>query len=321
MKFSVIIPLYNKAPYIAKAINSVLAQSFHDYELVIMDDGSKDDSFDVAKNVIEGNDCCRLYRQENAGVSVARNNAVALSQGEYLCFLDADDWWASTFLEEMSKMIDEYPDAGIYGTSYTIVNETKKKTRVANIGVEKDFTKGFINYCRVYAKNLIMPLCTGAVCMPRNVFEEFGGFPKGIKLGEDFLLWIRVALKYKVAFLNKPLSFYNQDVDLVNRGVHRSHEPAVHMLWNVGFLADEEINNPDYKQLIDNLRTYGLYLYYISKEYHLSAKRELDKVDWNRQPKKVRRQYEKPLVLLRVEERIKRCGVGIKHKILALLKG
>lgn len=319
MKFSVIIPLYNKAPFIAKAINSVLAQSFHDYELVIMDDGSKDDSFEVAKKVIEGNDCCRLYRQENAGASIARNNAVALSQGENICFLDADDWWAPTFLEEMSRLIDEYPDAGIYGTCYTIVNETKKKTRVANIGIDDGFVKGYINYCRVYAKTLVMPLWTGAVCMPRNVFEEFGGFPKGIKLGEDFLLWIRVALKYNVAFLNKPLSFYNQDVDLVNRGVHRSHEPAVHMLWNVDFLADEERNNPDYKQLIDNLRTYGLYLYYISKEYHLSAKRELDKVDWNRQPEKVRKQYRKPLVWLRFCYSIHKTGSLIKQKLITTL--
>ena len=316
MKFSVIIPLYNKAPYIAKAINSVLAQSFHDYELVIMDDGSKDDSFDVAKKVIEGNDCCRLYRQENAGVSVARNNAVALSQGEYLCFLDADDWWAPTFLEEMTKLIDEYPDAGIYGTSYTIVNETKKKTRVANIGIDDGFEIGYINYCRVYAKNLIMPLWTGAVCMPRNIFEEFGGFPKGIKLGEDFLLWIRVALKYKVAFLNKPLAYYNQDVDLVNRGVHRSHKPEEHMLWNVDFLADEERNNPDYKQLIDNLRTYGLYSYYLSKEYHNVAAKELEKVDWNWQSEKVRKQYSKPLVWLRFCYSIRKTVSLIKQKLI-----
>lgn len=318
MKFSVIIPLYNKAPYIAKAINSVLAQTFTDYELVIMDDGSKDDSFEVAKKAIEGNDCCRLYRQENAGVSMARNNAVALSKADYLCFLDADDWWAPAFLEEMLRLIDEYPDAGIYGTNYTIVNETKRKTHVANIGVDKDFEKGYINYCRVYAKTLIMPLWTGAVCMPRRVFEEFGGFPKGIKLGEDFLLWIRVALKYKVAFLNKPLSYYNQDVDLINRGVHRSHKPEEHMLWNVDFLVDEERNNPDYKQLIDNLRTYGLFSYYISKQYHTAASEELEKVDWNGQPEKVKKQYRKPLAWLRLSYSIRKTGSLIKQKLITL---
>ena len=115
MKFSVIIPLYNKSPYVAKAIHSVLSQSISDYELIVMDDGSSDDSYEVALKTIEGHPNCHLYRQKNGGVSMARNNAVALSRGEYLCFLDADDWWDVRFLEEMLKMIAEFPDAGIYG--------------------------------------------------------------------------------------------------------------------------------------------------------------------------------------------------------------
>ena len=318
MRFSVIIPLYNKAPYVVKAIGSVLAQTFTDYELVIMDDGSKDNSFEIAKEAMESRARCHLYKQQNAGVSMARNDAVALSQGEYLCFLDADDWWEPTFLEEMDKFVDEFPEAGIYGTNYTIVNETKRKTRVANIGVEEGFEKGYINYCKVYAKNMAMPLWTGAVCVPRKVFDEMHGFPKGIKLGEDFLLWIRIALKYKVAFLNKPLAYYNQDVEVANRGVGKLHKPEHHMLWNVEFLADEEKNNPNYKQLIDNLRTYSLFPYYLSKNYHEAAKKELEKVDWKGQPERVRKQYEKSLVLLRFEEKIKRCGVEIKQKMLAL---
>ena len=151
MRFTVIIPLYNKAPYVSKAIGSVLAQTFTDYELVVVDDGSKDDSAEMAAKAMAGRTDCRLIRQANAGVSMARNNGVAASRGDYLCFLDADDWWEPTFLEEMSKLIAEFPDAGIYGTSYTIVNETKHKTRVAPIGVEAGFGKGYINYCQVYA--------------------------------------------------------------------------------------------------------------------------------------------------------------------------
>lgn len=313
MKFSVIIPLYNKASYVAKAIGSVLSQTYTDYELVIMDDGSKDDSYVKALEVIEGHGQCYLHRQENAGVSMARNNAVALSHGEYLCFLDADDWWEPTFLDEMSKLIEGFPEAGIYGTNYTIINETKRKTRVANVAVEQDFERGYINYCQVYAKTLAMPLWTGAVCMPRSVFVEMQGFPKGIKLGEDFLLWIRVALKYKVAFLNKPLSNYNQDVDAANRGVGRLHKPEYHMLWNLGFLSDEEKANSDYKQLIDNLRTYSLLPYYLSKEYHDAAEWELAKVDWSRQPEKVKKQYQQPLAWLRIKQRIMKTGTNVKR--------
>ena len=313
MKFSVIIPLYNKAPYVAKAIESVLAQTFNDYELVIVDDGSKDNSAEIAAQAIENQPNCRLIRQKNAGVSMARNKGVAASQGDYLCFLDADDWWDSHFLAEMAKLIEEFPEAGIYGTNYTIVNETKRKTRVAQIGVEEGFEKGCINYCEAYAKTMYMPLWTGAVCVPRDIFEEMGGFLKGIKLGEDFILWIHIALKYKVVFLNKPLSYYNQDVDLANRGVGRLYYPEEHMLWNLTDLEQIETSNVDYKQLIDNLRIYGLFPYYLSKEYHDVAKRELDKVDFGKQPSKARKQYQKPLLCLRCENWLMRFGSRLKQ--------
>lgn len=318
MRFSVIIPLYNKAPYVAKAIDSVLAQTFSDYELIVVDDGSKDESAEIAARAISGQKHCRLLRQENAGVAMARNNGVAISQGNYLCFLDADDWWEPTLLAEMDKFVNEFPEAGIYGTNYTIVNETKHKTHVANVGVEKGFEKGYINYCRVYASTLAMPLWTGAVCVPRKVFDEMQGFPKGIKLGEDFLLWIRIALKYKVAFLNKPLSYYNQDVDGVNRGVGRLHCPEHHMLWNLEFLADEESCNPDYKQLIDNLRTYGLYPYFLSKMYHDAAAQELAKVDWNKQSESTQKLYSRPLAWLRMNYTIRKLGSVVKQRLLSL---
>lgn len=312
MRFSVIIPLYNKAPYVAKAIGSVLSQTFTDYELIVMDDGSTDGSFDVALKVVEGQKDCRVYKQANGGVSVARNNAVTLSKGEYLCFLDADDWWEPTFLEEMDKFVAEFPEAGVYGTNYTIVNETRHKTRVASVGVELGFEKGYINYCQVYAKTMYMPLWTGAVCIPRSVFDEMQGFPQGIKLGEDFLLWIRIALKYDVAFLNKPLSNYNQDVDGLNRGVGHLHQPSHHMLWNLGFLSEEENNNPDYKQLIDNLRTFSLMPYLLSKEYHTAAQKELEKVDWEKQSPRVTKLYHQPLLLLQVGQTLKRIASSMK---------
>lgn len=314
MRFSVIIPLYNKAPYVAKAIESVLAQSFTDYELVIMDDGSQDGSFEVALQCIDGHPNCHIYRQTNKGVSVARNNAVALSQGEYLCFLDADDWWDPAFLEEMSQLIEEFPDAGIYGTNYTIVNETRHKTRVASVGVDSGFEKGYINYCQVYAKTMYMPLTSITVSIPRAIFEEMQGFPKNIKLGEDFMLWIRIALNYKVAFLNKPLAFYNQDVDGANRGVGRLHQPQEHMLWNLGFLEEDERTNPDYKRLIDYLRASSLMPYFLSKLYHDDAVHELQKVNWDLQPTIVRRLYKTPLVWLKATNGIRKCVVRLKDK-------
>lgn len=313
MRFSVVIPLFNKASYVAKAINSVLKQTFTDYELIIVDDGSKDDSAEIAAQAIEGHENCRLLKQENAGVSMARNNGVAVAQGDYLCFLDADDWWEPLFLEEMSKLIEEYPEAGIYGVNYTIVNETKRKTRMAKIGVEEGFEKGYINYCKAYASTMYMPLTSISVAIPRRIFDEMQGFPKGIKLGEDFLLWIRIALRYQVAFLNKPLAYYNQDVDIANRGTNHLYAPEEHMLWNLSFLEPVEQTNADYKRLVDQLRVYGLMPYLIDKGTSDAARKELDKVDWNAQPSTVQRLYRQPNWMLRLRRSCMRFGSRAKQ--------
>jgi glycosyltransferase involved in cell wall biosynthesis len=313
--FSIIIPLYNKAPYVHKAIESVLSQTFSNWELVIVDDGSTDNSSYVAKSY---NDSRIIYiQQDNEGVSTARNNGVLHSHFPYLCFLDADDWWEPTFLEEMSRLIAEFPDTGIYGTNYTIVNETKHKTRVAKIGVDEGFEKGYINYCKAYAKSMYMPLWTGAACVPRNVFDEMHGFPKGIKLGEDFILWIHIALKHKVAFLNKPLAYYNQDVDATTRGVGKLHKPKEHMLWNLSDLEPKEKTDKDYKKLIDNLRVYGLQPYYLSHKYHDAATKELAKVNWNLQPPRYYHFYHRPICLLRLHRKIMLILSSLKRSIIS----
>ena len=307
-------PLYNKAPYVGKAVESVVRQTYGEWELVVVDDGSTDGSGDTVKAFTDNR--IHLMRQENAGVGMARNNGVAASHGEYLCFLDADDWWEPTFLAEMAALIERHPDAGIYGTGYYIVKNGRK--RVAPIGVDEGFTEGDINYCQVYAKTLCMPLTSITVCMPRTVFEEAGGFPTGIRLGEDFLLWIHTALKHPVVLLNKPLSNYNQDVDVTYRGTHHLHDPKEHMLWNLGDLEPLERTHSDYKQLVDNLRTYDLQAYYLDKRYRQAARQELAKVDWSRQAAKVKGKYSKPIWVLRLKSRVAKFGSQIKTTICNL---
>ena len=303
-------PLYNKAPYVAKAIESVLNQTCTDYELVIMDDGSTDDSYIVASKTIEGRDNCHIEKQENAGVSMARNNAVAMSRGDYLCFLDADDWWAPSFLERMDWLINEYPDAGIYGTNYYYVKNGRQRICVTSAET------GYIDYCRVYADKLSMPLTSISVAVKPKIFNEMHGFPERIKLGEDFLLWIKIALKYKVAFLNEPLAYYNQDSAPEWRGIKRLHEPRYHMLWNLGNLEEEERKNPNYKRLVDGLRVYGLLPYYLSKDYRDNAKAELCKVDWSKQPKEKKAIYTMPIFLLKCYMGLRKCGSIIKQYII-----
>ena len=314
MTFSVIIPLFNKAPYIRKAVESVVGQTYNGWELVVVDDGSTDGSSDIVKSIDDSR--IRHVRQDNAGVSAARNRGITESTAPFICFLDADDWWEPTFLEEMAGLIKRHPDAGIYGTGYYIVKNGKK--RVAPIGVDEGFSEGEINYCKVYTKTLCMPLTSITVAMPRRVFEENGGFKTHLKFGEDFDLWIRVALKHKVVLLNKPLCNYNQDVDVTNRGTHHLHNHKEHMLWNLTDLEATEKTNQDYKQLIDNLRTYSLMNYLLDRRYRKAARQELAKVDWSRQRDDIVRLYNKPLIYLKLRDALLRTGSRCKQRIIRL---
>lgn len=314
MRFSVIIPLFNKAPYVRKTLDSVLGQSFRDFELIVVDDGSSDDSFSIAKSVLEKSSIChKLFHQENAGVSIARNTGVAASVGDYLCFLDADDWWDHSFLEKMDQLIRDYPEAGIYGTNYYYV---KNGVEIVCLdGIET----GYINYCKVYAERLKMPLTSISVSLPRGVFQHYDGFNSNLKLGEDFDLWIKIALHHRVVFLNEALAYYNQDVNPAWRGIGHLVPPQAHMLWNLDYLSEEERTNQDYKQLIDNLRTYILMPFFLSDCYRKEAKQELEKVEWDHQPIRMRFLYNIPVPLLKVRASFFKYASTIKQWLIKVL--
>ena len=280
MRFSVIIPLYNKAPYIQKALESVFAQTFKDFEVIIIDDGSSDTSFNDAQKALSG--CLvdyQLIHQDNAGVSTARNNGVSYSKGDYICFLDADDWWEPTFLEEMDLLIKDCPDAGLYGTSYSIIDEKNHKTRQASIGVKDGFKKGYIDYFKTYSTGLYMPIWTGAACVPRKVYDKVHGFNPNLKMCEDFDLWVRIAINYKVALLYKPLSNYNQDVNIANRAIGSLPSPETQFAFCADYLDRAKEDNPDLKHTVEMVQIACLRSYYLSNEYYTRAKEVLGSLD------------------------------------------
>lgn len=331
MKFSVIIPLYNKAPYVKKALKSVFAQTYTDFELIIVDDGSSDNSLAVAKQSITDRcavDRCTVDRhdgyrsalpveiieQANSGVSAARNNGVAASNGEYVAFLDADDWWEPTFLEEMAQLIEDYPEAGLYASNYMYYKPSKTHVAVSNIET------GYFNYPKSYYEGGAMPIWTGATMIPRRVMDEMGGFPLGIKLGEDFLLWARIAMQYKVAFLNEPLAWYNNDVPATLRATRNLHKPDHHMLFRLELLGERlETKGEDWKMLIDKLRVNGLLEYWISKEYHNQTAEQLEEVNWTKQPNSIKLTYKTPIWILKLKRLIMRWGSLFKQKIIKII--
>ena len=335
-KFSVIVPLYNKERYVKKAIESVLAQTYCDFECIVVDDGSTDESLNVVQDVKSREPrakSVRIISQNNSGVAAARNRGVKESKGEYVCFLDADDWWEPTWLEEMDKLIKEYPDAGLYATNY--IYYKPGKTHVA-----LNLPRGYFNYPSVYAEKLVMPVTSITSCMPRKVFDEMGGFPVGIKLGEDFLLWAKTAKHYPVAFCEKPLAYYNNDIPASMRATRNLHAPQYHMLFHLGEI-EREIGErtsqattgrgeplqgigaaalqESWKALLDKLRVSGLMDYWLSDEYHDAAAEELKKVDWSKQSKSAQRQYKMPIWYLRAKRRFMQIGSFYKQKIIKLL--
>ena len=313
--FSVIIPLYNKADYIEKAIKSVLNQTFQEFELIIVNDGSTDNGFEIVNNlIVSRTPSVLVINQENQGVSVARNNGLKIAQFKYIAFLDADDWWESTYLQELKGLIEEYPQAGIYGSGYYLVKKGHK--HVAQIGIESNFQKGLINYCQVYSKTLCMPLWTGATVIKKSIYISEDGFKPALKLGEDFDLWIRVALKYPVAILNKPLANYNQDVELSGRAIGKKlYEPSEHMLFTDYGVLNE---NPDFRCLYENLAVYGLLPYYLANnnKNKKEAAAILSSINWYNQEFKYRLYYRiLPKNIIRTWFLFLKIGSQIKNKV------
>lgn len=320
MKFSVIIPLYNKAPYVRKALETVCAQTYRDYEIIVINDGSTDNSAVVADEYLKATDGIdyQIISQQNAGVSAARNAGVALSHGDYIAFLDADDWWEPTYLEKMAQLIADYPEAGLYACNYVYYKPSK--TRVA-----LNIPTGYINYPQAYYESNAMPVWTGATIILKRVFEEIGGFPVGIKLGEDFLLWAKTAMHYPVAFCEDALAYYNNDVPVNLRATRNLHHPNNHMLFRMDIIASSlsplaSNLKIDWQALLDKLRVNGLLDYWLDKRYHDQAAEELKKVDWTKQSASVKRMYKTPIWIQKVKRWVMSCGSFVKQIIIRKVK-
>lgn len=320
LKVSIIVPLYNKAPYVEKALESILAQSFGDWECIIVDDGSTDNSGELADEFAMHNAQCMVIHQENSGVSAARNRGIAESRGEYIAFLDADDWWTPTFLEEMMQLAEDYPEAGIYASNYIYYKPGKTHVAINNIAT------GYFNYPKAYYESGAMPITSISVMIPRWVLcgekKITDGFPVGVKLGEDFLTWSKIAMAAKVTFLNKPLAYYNNDIPATARATRNIHRPDAHMLWHLEELEEVSCQkSEDWTKLFSKLRAMGLVEYWLRDEYHAMAAEELKKVEWNKldnwkDKTKYQRLYTLPRWIVCNKQRAMRLGSVVKQKIM-----
>lgn len=204
---SIVIPLYNKERQIANTLRTVFAQTYTDYEIVIVDDGSTDNSAEIVAAMHD--ERIHLIRQENAGVSVARNRGITEARGEFIALLDADDEWKPDYLATQMQLVIDYPQCDVFATNYEFRNERGEVSPTIIRRLPFTSTSGVLsNYFEVAAVSH-PPIWTSAVMARKSAFEAVGGFPVGIKSGEDLLTWARLACRYKIAWTRKALSIFN----------------------------------------------------------------------------------------------------------------
>lgn len=198
-RVSVIIPAYNAMRYIGETLESLLAQSFTDYEAIIVDDGSKDGIGDWFRTVTDPR--IRLIQQANQGPSAARNNGIANSSGELIAFLDADDLWDRDKLAQQVALMDAHPDVGLVYCWLELVDSEGKPW---NKRVE--FTQSGNVWQTLLIRNIVG--CGSSPMIRRSVFDAVGVFDASLSHDEDRDMWLRISEKFDFMPLQAPVVKY-----------------------------------------------------------------------------------------------------------------
>lgn len=216
-KVDVIIPAYNAARYLPTAIESVMAQTFEDWQIVVVDDGSTDNTAEVVAPFLERlGPKIKYIKQPNAGVSAARNTAIRNSSSELLAMLDADDVWVSNRLSESLGCFEGRPQVGLsYGFNTTIDLEG----RIINTYDQRQENAEGRIAPYLYMRRVDLPCCT--VTLRRKCIDEVGMFDETLRITEDRDLWLRIALRYEVALVPKVIAHYRTSPDSLTTNSER----------------------------------------------------------------------------------------------------
>lgn len=206
--FSVVIPLYNKANHIENTIKSVLNQTFTDYEVIIINDESTDNSEAIVNRFNDRR--IQIYNQNNQGVSIARNLGIEKSKGKLIAFLDADDYWFSNHLQELSNLYHNYPNCGMYCSRHKIKTARNHFQIPHYYGIDKSFRGIVADY--FFSNKPFRITWTSSLAIPKEILENIGGFTPEVTNGQDLELWTKIGIKYQVAITNIITAIYNFDV-------------------------------------------------------------------------------------------------------------
>ena len=206
---SIVIPCFNKQGQIATTLNSVLKQSFHDYEIIIVDDGSTDNSIEIIQQFNDSR--IKLIQQTNSGVSAARNNGIKNASGDWIAFLDADDWWHPEYLKNIHTIITAHPEAKVVSTGFFCKPDTPNwqpnawplSSQLPEIEVIKNLPERWLQS---------IPFFTSSVCIHKNFLQTMHPwFPDNESNGEDLDLWLRIAEHENIFHLPTELVVYRTE--------------------------------------------------------------------------------------------------------------
>ncbi|MDP2061142.1 MAG: glycosyltransferase family A protein [Flavobacteriaceae bacterium] len=238
--FSVIIPLYNKEKFIKNTLESVLNQTFDDFELLIVNDGSTDKSEAIVNSFPDKR--IQYFFKKNGGVSTARNFGISRANSEYIVFIDADDLWHPDFLKKMKQLIQSHANDKVFACAIEL--ETPLRTFPAQYSFQHRSESQIVNYFRASMKQSV--LCCSSSVFHCSVFQNAGLFDEKIKSAEDTDMWIRIGLKYEIVFLNLLLATYVFDPVGLSRMLENYH-----LLTDFTKFETEEKSNPLLKKYLD----------------------------------------------------------------------
>lgn len=210
---TVVIPLYNKAAHIVDTLKSILRQTTLPEEIIIVDDGSTDNSVKTLESFLTGVRArcdIRIIKQKNGGVSKARNTGIKHAKSNFIALLDADDSWAPDYLAEIKELMGSFPDAGAYATNYYKLEGDKYIVPKIRFTKNSKHTRIMNDYFEIAARG-DLPFMTSSICIRRSVLLYLGGFPVGEPMGEDQDVWARLSLESSIAYSHKRVSHYHLD--------------------------------------------------------------------------------------------------------------
>ncbi|MBL4662662.1 MAG: glycosyltransferase family 2 protein [Flavobacteriaceae bacterium] len=223
LRFSVVISVFNKANFLANTLASVLAQSYTNFEVIILNDGSTDQSENIIQPFLSDSRI-RYYSEENKGAAAGRNYVIQKATAPYIALLDADDIWKPNYLEEQHRLIEKYPNEMVFATNSEVISKEKILQRAYSV-VINDREDVIVDYFK--ASYLDSILHSSTTVIKKEAFDEVGLYNPKIRSGQDTDLYVRLGLKYPVVFSPKIcVQYLNIENSLFRSSKKLSHKPT-----------------------------------------------------------------------------------------------